>query len=671
MIHLPILYLALWPSAARQAPQVTIQSMLPEMVDLMRLTGPPSPAYTHAQASSYDRASVAPDKPGWFANADYGQYVRTEKHGDRTESVMADLKGPGAVDRLWSANPLGTIRFYFDGEETPRIEAPMADLLTGKVAKLGQPFGYMASSGCNLYFPFPYAKSLKITVGDPDAGDKMGSLYYHVGYRTYAEGTTVRTFAFADLAHVAPIIRRVARIIASGTRPNTDSFDGVVSPKLVTPGKSSVLEMRSVTGSVSKQYTVRVNFPSLAGLKAGFSDPRQPHNVLRNLILQIWADGELCVRSPLGDFFGTAPGQNPYVGLPMEMRADGTMICRFPMPFKHSLKATIENRSHIPIELGQTFTPFGGIAAVPPYRFHAQWTGERGATRPMRDMNFLTATGQGYWIGSMLSVANPVGAWWGEGDEKVWVDGDTFPSTFGTGTEDYYGYAWSSPELFQRPYHAQTRADGPGNKGNVSVNRWQIFDAIPYTKRLKFDLEMWHWADVVCTYVHTAYWYSLPGQTGPAKIDASLLAPIEFKPPEPVKGAIEGESLHVDSVSGGKTQIQSGFEELSNGKQLWWTDPGVGDKLVLSVPVAADGTYEVTANCCSAGDYGIHKITFDGHVVAPIDFYDKDVHWHRHSLGTYRLSRGEVKMTIECVGQNPAALPAHMFGLDYLILKKR
>ena len=37
------------------------------------------------------------------------------------------------------------------------------------------------------------------------------------------------------------------------------------------------------------------------------------------------------------------------------------------------------------------------------------------------------------------------GGWWGEGDEKFFVDGEKFPSTFGTGSEDYFGYAWCHP----------------------------------------------------------------------------------------------------------------------------------------------------------------------------------------------------------------------------------
>ena len=53
----------------------------------------------------------------------------------------------------------------------------------------------------------------------------------------------------------------------------------------------------------------------------------------------------------------------------------------------------------------------------------------------------------------MLHVWNPRGGWWGEGDEKFFVDGEKFPSTFGTGSEDYFGYAWGNPHLFQKPYH--------------------------------------------------------------------------------------------------------------------------------------------------------------------------------------------------------------------------
>ena len=66
----------------------------------------------------------------------------------------------------------------------------------------------------------------------------------------------------------------------------------------------------------------------------------------------------------------------------------------------------------------------------------------------------LQTEGRGRFCGVMLHVWNPRGGWWGEGDEKFFVDGEKFPSTFGTGSEDYFGYAWCDPHLFQRAYHA-------------------------------------------------------------------------------------------------------------------------------------------------------------------------------------------------------------------------
>jgi len=93
----------------------------------------------------------------------------------------------------------------------------------------------------------------------------------------------------------------------------------------------------------------------------------------------------------------------------------------------------------------------------------------------------------------MLHVWNPRGGrcekvewcrghwWWGEGDEKFFVDCEKFPSTFGTGTEDYFGYAWGNGSLFQHPYNTQTICEG--NAGHICVSRWQIPDNVPFQKR--------------------------------------------------------------------------------------------------------------------------------------------------------------------------------------------
>jgi len=116
------------------------------------------------------------------------------------------------------------------------------------------------------------------------------------------------------------------------------------------------------------------------------------------------------------------------------------------------------------------------------------------------------------YVGNAFNLTNPPEAsWWGEGDDKLYVDGEAFPSLFGTGTEDHYGYAWSTTERFSAPFHAQTRAGHAGFGGSFSMNRMQLLDAVPFSSRVRFDLELWHFDDTNVTYDSMAYYYARPG----------------------------------------------------------------------------------------------------------------------------------------------------------------
>ena len=81
--------------------EVTLDSLLTEMVDFSAVARWPQPSYTCRQFSSYDRATVAPDKPGWFANEDHTQYLRDDETDGRKEHVMMDTDGPGSLVRFW------------------------------------------------------------------------------------------------------------------------------------------------------------------------------------------------------------------------------------------------------------------------------------------------------------------------------------------------------------------------------------------------------------------------------------------------------------------------------------------------------------------------------------------------------------------------------------------
>ena len=115
--------------------------------------------------------------------------VETRPDGGK-RYVLLDADGPGAIVRIWTATPAGTLRIHIDGDATPALEAPVADLLRGAVAPFVAPLAHVAARGNNLYFPFPFARRCLVTVDDivspdPFTGKPMAKLYYQIGYRRY------------------------------------------------------------------------------------------------------------------------------------------------------------------------------------------------------------------------------------------------------------------------------------------------------------------------------------------------------------------------------------------------------------------------------------------------------------------------------------------------------
>lgn len=620
-------------------PTVSTRSILFEQYDLDALTRASALPFTVRQASSYDRASKQPGQESWFANGDAGQFVRWEGK----EAVLADFKGPGAMVRFWSANPAGTVRFYFDGETTPRIQASLQDLFAGKVAPFGPDVAYTAARGANLYFPVPYQKGLKVTVENP------GSLYYQIQTREYGPESVVQTF---DPAEPIPMVK-----VKTWSDVKPDRAFALNS------AKETEIYSKSGQGSVT-EWAVKLD-SSLTGDSLA--------DALRLTKLKIVTDGELSVLAPLGDFFGTAPGITPYFSAVLRVDEDGTLRCRFPMPFKNSIRIALQNdragsqtlknlSGKVGVELGQRSWTKDS------YIFRAEYHQDRRETRPMVDLPFLNVSGEGQFVGTVVSIANPVPAWWGEGDEKIYLNGESFPSTFGTGTEDYFGYAWCDPGRFSKPYHFQSRCDGPGNRGHTTVGRFQVMDRMPFQTGFRFDMELWHWASTEVDYARTVYWYSKPKGTGPSRDSMSQLTPVmRIEPIQPVKGALEGETMRVAALSGGKTEAQSGFWELSDGRQLWWTDPKVDDTLVLEFESPSDGTFTVLGHFCHARDYGIHTLSFEDGTSKTLDFFG-ELSWKKIELGRVRLRKGVNRLTVKCAGQNAKAEPRRMFGLDYLLL---
>lgn len=643
----------LLPAAAQT---VDLDGLIGELTDLSALGDYPAPAYTCRQFSSYDRASTSPgDVKTWFANADAGQFLRVEERQGRKEHVLADMDGPGAIVRVWSANPKGTLRIYLDGADKPVVECLLAEYVGGKFGGAADPIACQRAAGWNSYLPVPYARHCKVTC------DEAG-FYYHVNYRTYAAGTNVTTLTADGLAKAKPALEAVAARLAKPADRGAPPADAARSrfQRELAAGQTAPIAAAQGPRAITF-FECRVTADDVP-------------DALRRLVLTGRFDGETTIHAPLGDFFGAAPGLNAYDALPLSVGADGRMTCRWFMPFEKDavLELTWNGEGQVRVE---------GSTEDVPYRWgersmhlHAGWWADFDVpTRPMIDFNYVTAQGKGVFVGASFTIANASKTWWGEGDEKIYVDGEAFPSHFGTGTEDYFCYAWGSPQVYAHAYHAQPRCDGPGNYGHTSVNRFHILDRIPFEKHLRFDMELWHWVEKLNVSMScTTYWYARPGAKNltrgfkPGDLRVPPMAP--YTPPR-VAGAIEGEEMRIIARTA-SAEPQS-IDGCSNDRHLWWhAGCKPGDKLALEFDAPSAGRQRVFGRFLTAVDYGIHRLTINGAPAgAELDLFHKGIKLTPEiDLGVHELKAGANRLEVTIAGANPQAAKEHMFGLDYLRL---
>ena len=302
--------------------------------------------------------------------------------------------------------------------------------------------------------------------------------------------------------------------------------------------------------------------------KVKLGDRADQMAALRKLALRITWDGqsEPAVWCPLGDFFGTAPGVNLFKTLPMGMTEQGFYSYWY-MPFAKSAVVELVNemRRERTVEFEITRAAGRGRSQGLGY-FHTKWHRDTVELPKDRwpDWIMLRTQGRGRFCGVMLHVWNPRGGWWGEGDEKFFVDGEKFPSTFGTGSEDYFGYAWCNPNLFQKPYHCQTMTQD--NRGHQSVARWHIVDNVPFQKSFEACIEKYYPNTRGTLYACTVALVSCPRAarmtTTPCRSPTArrLLHP----------SATRGQRLHRDQRSAGRAAAPRDGRHYGAGK--WKND---------------------------------------------------------------------------------------------------
>jgi hypothetical protein len=225
-------------------------------------------------------------------------------------------------------------------------------------------------------------------------------------------------------------------------------------------------------------------------------------------ILRFYWDGEETpsIECPVGDFFAMGWGKYAQISsLPVAVNPGSAFNCYWVMPFRKSCKITMENLDDKQMTLYYQVTyTLTGIPSDSAY-LHAQF--RRSNPLPEKQDHVLLdgVRGQGQYVGTYIAWGSHNSGWWGEGEIKFFMDGDTeFPTICGTGTEDYfcgsYNFENQSTHQYQEfttPYSGLAQVLRPDglyqSQLRFGLYRWHIMDPIRFEAALKVTIQALGW----------------------------------------------------------------------------------------------------------------------------------------------------------------------------------
>jgi hypothetical protein len=405
--------------------------------------------------------------------------------------------------------------------------------------------------------------------------------------------------------------------------------------------------------------------------------PRLDVAILSQVVLRMYWDGDTypSVECPIGAFFGVGFGeQKDYTSLPLNENSGG-YNCYWPMPFHKSARWTLTNGSSKLLEEFYYNIDFTALDSLPPgtRHFHAQYRREN-PTTPGTNYTILETSGEGHYVGTALFMTGLTMEFL-EGNEMVYIDGDSKPTIEGTGTEDYFSSGWYFDRgLYSAPYHGVVIKDE--KRPRISAYRWHVEDAIPFTKSIRFTIEHGAENTVPADYSSVAYYYLAGPSPMPNPLPADLLpSHWEFPNKYAIVGAVEAEDLEstAKATNGGfwAHDMAAGSDGIiwSNGSVLSWYPMELNAEFSLPVPCRAEGTYHLVARMVSGPDAGTFQFLLDGKPVGgPTDLYAPTAVPKEVSIGTFALKAGPVPLSLRITGRNPAST-GYVIGIDAFLFK--
>jgi hypothetical protein len=428
------------------------------------------PAYSRDmvyQLSSYDPTGGNDD--GFSGKY---SYIRKENDG----WVVADIQGAGVINRIWTPTPsTDTLKFYFDGENLPRIALPFIDLFTGKLYPFTTPLCGNEIGGYYCYLPIPFAKSLKIIY----QGD--GLKFHQIQYRKLSGNRPVKSFSFDYFNKHRDVLRQIASAWEN------------ISPDNSIPGfKARQLNVSLSSGEEKSLFELHTG-GRIVGIEINAENDWQ--NADPQLILTARWDREsqYAFHLPFHKFFGYAFGNaamhSRFIGANRDM-----YYCYFPMPFDSAAVLSLKYEGCPDKEVivsGTVYYTESRRDKCREGKFYAQsrreYEPEKGQPYRIADIK-----GRGHYVGTILTaqgLEEGMTLFW-EGDDCSLVDGEM--RMHGTGSEDYFNGGWYAvADRWDRgislPLHGSLLYDL--KRGRTGGYRLLIADKIPFNSSYQLTME--------------------------------------------------------------------------------------------------------------------------------------------------------------------------------------
>jgi hypothetical protein len=272
-------------------------------------------------------------------------------------------------------------------------------------------------------------------------------------------------------------------------------------------------------------------------------------------------------------------------------------------------------------------------------------------------------------------------SWFGEGDEKVYIDGEAKPSIWGTGTEDYFLSAWglktTSTPYFGVPYFDQWGIVG----GHTSAYRWHIHDPIVFNTGIKFTLEHFGWIspdenpkyqthswnEREDDYASVAFWY----QTGEPTFTARAPHARERRLPSLERLTMAGRDCLEAKHHGPGEAVAQRLDLYPQPQMLYKPKEAESAWVEFPFEIKKKEPLRLLINATCSYDFGKYQATLNGVKLGGVmDFFDPKVVNKEFHLLDFWPDPGRYTLRLQCVGKHLQS-QGYFLGIESVQLRER